>query len=238
MAVLPDLPVPHRPDHRGPGPVHRDGHHLERPGVRRPRASWRATRSSSRHVSPCSDWLPVGAARAGSVWIRATTSVAAYRSPSHRAHLPGHPAVGRTSVRRIGERSRASHGPHHHPATWSAEVVSTAGLFTIDLRPGAHRASRTVGRSGRRVHRRGRTGSPAARRSPTPPSPSAGSSPTPSPGSRPASRLGFIAAQIVGAPPRTGRSSPRSTRTPLPPPSMSSSLTRRTPITPINGDRT
>ena len=26
--------VPHRPDHRRPGPLHRDGHHLERPGLR------------------------------------------------------------------------------------------------------------------------------------------------------------------------------------------------------------
>ena len=29
--------VPHRPDHRRPGPLHRDGDHLERPRLRRPR---------------------------------------------------------------------------------------------------------------------------------------------------------------------------------------------------------
>ena len=35
--LLPDLPgVPHRPHHRRPRPVHRDGPHLERPRVRRP----------------------------------------------------------------------------------------------------------------------------------------------------------------------------------------------------------
>ena len=33
--LLPDLPeLPHRPDHRRPGPLHRDGDHLERPCLR------------------------------------------------------------------------------------------------------------------------------------------------------------------------------------------------------------
>ncbi|BBY52747.1 hypothetical protein MARA_62150 [Mycolicibacterium arabiense] len=34
--MLPDLPeYPYRADHRGPGPLYRHGHHLERPGLRR-----------------------------------------------------------------------------------------------------------------------------------------------------------------------------------------------------------
>jgi ACR3 family arsenite transporter len=36
---LPDPPrVPHRPHHRGPGRLHRHGHHMERPRPRRPRS--------------------------------------------------------------------------------------------------------------------------------------------------------------------------------------------------------
>ena len=43
--LLPDLPdVPHRTDHRRARPLHRHGHHLERPRLRRPRSRRRTRR--------------------------------------------------------------------------------------------------------------------------------------------------------------------------------------------------
>ena len=59
--------VPHRADHRGARPLHRHGHHLERPGVRRPRGRGRPGRDQlalpGRRVRRARLVLPLGAPR-------------------------------------------------------------------------------------------------------------------------------------------------------------------------------
>ena len=93
--------VPHRADHRRPGPLHRDGHHLERPGLRRPRSRRRAGRAEldlpGHHVRRAGLVLPVGAARLA----RPATDHHLHLAVADRqirAHLPGHPAAGRVPV--------------------------------------------------------------------------------------------------------------------------------------------
>ena len=87
-----DLParpagLPHRPDHRRPGAMHRHGHHLERPRLRRPRGRGRPGRPQlalpGRRVRRPRLVLPVGPARlAGPVADR------------HRRLHVGHRPVG------------------------------------------------------------------------------------------------------------------------------------------------
>ena len=68
--------LPHRADHRRAGPLHRHGHHLERPGLRRPRGRRRAGRAQlglpGHRVRRAGLVLPARPARAGSACTKPT----------------------------------------------------------------------------------------------------------------------------------------------------------------------
>ena len=93
--------VPDRPDHRRAGPLHRDGHHLERPGLRRPRSRSGPRRAEldlpGHHVRRARLVLPVGAARLARPGADHHLHIAV-ADRQIRAHLPGHPAAGRLPV--------------------------------------------------------------------------------------------------------------------------------------------
>ena len=104
--------VPHRPDHRRAGPLHRHGAHLERPGLRRPRGRRRPGRAQLRLPGPrlrrCSagstcevlpGWLGLAPGR--------RCDVSVWEIARSRAGLPRHPAGSPgSSPAPFGERAK------------------------------------------------------------------------------------------------------------------------------------
>ena len=137
--LLPARParVPHRPDHRRPGPLHRHGHHLERPRLRRPRSRRRAGRAQlglpGRRVRRARLVLPRACCPAGSAWHQtALRRLARGTIAKSRADLPRHPAAGRLPdppPRR--DAPRAATGTRRGSCPRSARVALYGLLFTI-----------------------------------------------------------------------------------------------------------
>ena len=101
--------VPHRPDHRRTRPLHRHGHHLERPRLRRPRGRCRARCAQlgvpGDRVRRARLVLPRRAARlAGPAADRSERLAVADRRL--RADLPRHPAGRRVPDPPLGEKAK------------------------------------------------------------------------------------------------------------------------------------
>jgi hypothetical protein len=109
--------VPHRADHRRPGPLHRDGAHLERLGRRRPGSRRRAGRRQQpvpdRRVQPARLLLPRAAPPLARLAHRRARRVAVGDRP-HGPRVPGDPAGRRLPDpprRRRPPRRRLVHNP-------------------------------------------------------------------------------------------------------------------------------
>ena len=117
---LPGRPagVPHRADHHRPGPLHRDGAHLERPGVRRRRGSGVAGGAQlgvpDRSPTPCSARSTSDAA-----------GLARARHPGRRRSRPGR-SPGRADLPRHPAARRVPHPPHRRAAPRAATGTSTS----------------------------------------------------------------------------------------------------------------